>query len=245
LLCLTGLVEVKLKPMSDAGPEVVFIIPPAYGLCIADPTRCSFRKLGGSELQMVHLPESIPKIEDVVLVSGLMRELVWALTRADHTLLPAARTRLLRDLLLDEIAQAAKVPLWVRFPSHVSAHPLRSLCGRIARSELRDLSAASCARVLGVTERTLSRQFHLELGVPFAQWRRAVVVSHAIRLLAAGESIKSVARESGYASASAFSAMFRTAVGRPALELKRALACSRSAILRTGSRPFAESAYSP
>lgn len=49
----------------------------------------------------------------------------------------------------------------------------------------------------------------------FAQWRKQAVLAHALPRLARGEPVGLVAAASGYASESAFSAMFKAAMGQP------------------------------
>jgi len=47
----------------------------------------------------------------------------------------------------------------------------------------------------------------------FGKWRQQVRMLHALRLLAAGESVTTVAFEVGYDSTSAFISAFKTALG--------------------------------
>lgn len=49
----------------------------------------------------------------------------------------------------------------------------------------------------------------------FAEWRQQVRFHHALEVLARGKSVGDVARECGYASASAFTAAFRKSFGMP------------------------------
>ena len=70
------------------------------------------------------------------------------------------------------------------------------------------------ARELGASERTLARLFSRETGMTFGQWRQQVKLLAALARLARGESVTAVAFDLGYASQSAFIAMFRRALGR-------------------------------
>jgi AraC-like DNA-binding protein len=72
------------------------------------------------------------------------------------------------------------------------------------------------ARDIGASERTLARLFRDELGMGYQQWRQQVVLAHALPLLARGAPVGQVAAASGYASDSAFTAMFRAVMGPPA-----------------------------
>ena len=61
----------------------------------------------------------------------------------------------------------------------------------------------------------MARLFREELGMSYPQWRQQVVLAHALPLLARGLPISQVAAASGYASDSAFTAMFKAAMGQP------------------------------
>jgi AraC-like DNA-binding protein len=74
---------------------------------------------------------------------------------------------------------------------------------------------ADWARDTGASERTMARLFREELGMSYPQWRQQVVLAHALPLLARGLPISQVAAASGYASDSAFTAMFKAAMGQP------------------------------
>ena len=71
----------------------------------------------------------------------------------------------------------------------------------------------------GLTEpvpasRTLARLFAGETGMRFVDWRRQARLAAALVRLAEGEDVATVARGLGYASASAFTAMFRQSLGK-------------------------------
>jgi AraC-like DNA-binding protein len=55
--------------------------------------------------------------------------------------------------------------------------------------------------------------FHKETGMTFGKWRQQLRLLHALKELAAGKPVTSVALEVGYESPSAFIAMFRRTLG--------------------------------
>ena len=73
---------------------------------------------------------------------------------------------------------------------------------------------AEWAADIGASERTAARLFRDELGLSYQQWRQQAVLAHALPLLAQGQPISQVAAATGYASDSAFSAMFKLAMGQ-------------------------------
>ena len=60
----------------------------------------------------------------------------------------------------------------------------------------------------------MARLFHHQLGMNWQQWRQQAVMAHALPLLARGMAVSQVATACGYATDSAFCAMFKTATGR-------------------------------
>ena len=69
------------------------------------------------------------------------------------------------------------------------------------------------ARTLGVAEKTLHRLFQRETGMTFGRWRQQARLFLALEQLAHGEKIVNVALDHGYASQSAFAAMFKRHFG--------------------------------
>jgi AraC-like DNA-binding protein len=59
----------------------------------------------------------------------------------------------------------------------------------------------------------LARLFEKELQMSFVRWRQHVRLARALSRMCLGHSIKTVARDAGYASCSAFSNMFHRVLG--------------------------------
>jgi AraC-like DNA-binding protein len=148
----------------------------------------------------------------VLVVSPLLRELVSAL---DEPQLPRAREELLAPLLLDELRGAAIEALGVPMPAQGGDKRLRALCEAVLQAPARRGTLAQWAADVGASERTIARLFRDELGTSYQQWRQQAVLAHALPLLARGTPIGQVAAATGYASESAFTAMFRAALGQP------------------------------
>lgn len=123
-----------------------------------------------------------------------------------------ARDRLLTDLVLDELAHADTQTLGVPLPRDKR---LRALCEAVLRAPGERATLAEWAADTGASERTVARLFREELGTTYQQWRQQAVLAHALPMLARGMPIGQVAAATGYASDSAFSAMFKAAMGHP------------------------------
>jgi AraC-like DNA-binding protein len=64
-----------------------------------------------------------------------------------------------------------------------------------------------------MSSRTLARKFEKETSLSFRQWRQQAKLIEALGRLADNQSVTRVAGELGYLSASAFTAMFKRALG--------------------------------
>jgi AraC-like DNA-binding protein len=69
------------------------------------------------------------------------------------------------------------------------------------------------ARIAGASTRNLARLFQSELGMSFTAWRRQAQLLEALPRLAAGAPVTTVALDLGYSTPSAFTYMFRRALG--------------------------------
>lgn len=145
----------------------------------------------------------------VVEVGALMRELIAALV-AGGPILPERRATLLGELILDELAHAPTRPIRVPLPRDKR---LGHLCRALMEAPGDSRTLGDWARAAGASERTLARLFEQELEMSFGQWRRQVRLAHGASLIARGVPLWQVAEQLGYASQSAFTAMFRKTFG--------------------------------
>jgi AraC-like DNA-binding protein/mannose-6-phosphate isomerase-like protein (cupin superfamily) len=144
----------------------------------------------------------------VIDVSALLRELILALAQCDDR---SAREAMLAQLILDEVAHSATLPMRVALPRDKR---LRALCDRLIAEPACRLTLDDWAGNAGASGRTLARLFERELGMTFGQWRQQMRLAHAAPLIARGMPLAQVAAELGYASQSAFSAMFKKTFGQ-------------------------------
>ena len=118
--------------------------------------------------------------------------------------------------MLAELAHAPTQPLGVPMPDPQRGdRRLRAVCEAVLNAPAQHATLAGWAAHSGASERTLARLFRDELGMGFQRWRQQVLLAHALPMLARGTPVSQVAAAAGYASDSAFSAMFRAALGQP------------------------------
>jgi AraC-like DNA-binding protein len=214
--CATGIVQVMIVPDADGLQAVTFIVPPSRAVWIPPGTRHAVTVRETAELRTLYIhAEARPCLGTsgrMILVSPLLRELVRTLDAATGRAAEPERDRLLAALVLDELAHADTQPLGVPMPSDKR---LRSLCEAVLRSLGERSTLGRWAADTGASERTVARLFRDELGTTYQQWRQQAVLAHALPMLARGVPVSKVAAATGYASESAFSAMFKAAVGHP------------------------------
>jgi AraC-like DNA-binding protein/quercetin dioxygenase-like cupin family protein len=153
----------------------------------------------------------------VLEVSALLRELVLQMDvamdgRTPMTSRALERERRLGELALDELRRAAPVRLGIDLPQDKR---LRALCEAVLTDPSRHATLDGWAAESAASARTVARLFRQELGTSFGPWRQQVLLARALTLAAQGRPMGLIAAELGYASASAFTAMVRRAVGQP------------------------------
>ncbi|MDD0810771.1 helix-turn-helix transcriptional regulator [Curvibacter sp. RS43] len=215
-----------------------FIVPPSRAVWVPAGMAHSITVVEDANLHTLYLhqliaPASAPWQRCVVIeVSELMRALVRQLDTLPDPLPPSAadsarltgapeegtasaREALITPLLCDELQRAPQIRMGVPLPvAGQGDKRLRALCEAVLRSPGERATLAQWSASVGASERTVARLFRDELGLSYQQWRQQVTLAHALPLLARGLPVSQVASASGYASESAFSAMFRAAMGQ-------------------------------
>ena len=221
--CASGLLQVTVSAADRLAPsETTTIVPPSRAVWIPPGARHAVTIVESAQLLTLYLDASAVPAHwvrsRVLVVSPLLRELVLALDRPRQ---PAGEAgRALLTLLFHEMEHADTQPLGVPMPSVSSGdRRLRNLCEAVMQAPTQHSTLAAWAAHAGASERTLARLFRDELGTSFQRWRQQVVLAHAMPMLARGVSVGRVAEASGYASESAFSAMFKSAMGLPPTRL--------------------------
>jgi AraC-like DNA-binding protein len=96
------------------------------------------------------------------------------------------------------------------------------VCAALRRDPADARSLAALGADAGVSERTLTRLFRADLGMTFPQWRTQLRLYHALRMLADGSAVTTVAHACGWSSTSAFIDVFRRAYGHtPGAHIRR------------------------
>jgi AraC-like DNA-binding protein len=196
-----------------------YIVPPSRALWVPADMPHSVTLIEDAELRTVYLHSWLgPAWEkcEVLEISPLLRALMLALDTTPDGLPPAdlhaaQRERWIAPLLVDELERATQIRIDVPLPADKR---LRQLCETLLRNPANRATLAERAEAIGASERTVARLFRDQLGMSWQQWRQQAVLAHALPLLARGMAVSQVASASGYATDSAFCAMFKAATGK-------------------------------
>lgn len=196
---------------TDAG---AWTCPP--GRCVWIPPNMvhSLRSFGKISGWMVRLDArgraDLPVEPGILALSPLLKEIVERMmTWVENPEANAARRRLV-DVLHDEICSAPQIQLHLPVPRDPA---LKRLAMRLAEEPDAAKNLAALAREVGLSERSLFRNFQKETGLSPGQWRRQMQVLRSLELLAGGRSVTDTAFEVGYESVGAFIRAFRETVG--------------------------------
>lgn len=193
-------------------PGSRWLVPPYRAVWVPPDVDHEMTLLGPVELRTVHVAPACAPLPaahcTVIEIAPLTRELIESLAVVPPPC--GARRRQIEALLLTELGHARSLDLRLPQPSD---RRLRALCEALMEDPADNAPLAEWARRVGASERTLARLFRTEMGMSFGLWRQQVRLTRATVLVAQGRPYAEIAAELGYASPSAFSAMFRRAFG--------------------------------
>lgn len=198
--------------MRVAVDNATWIVPPQRAIWIPPEVFHEVETLEPAKMRVLRIHKSAMLFEGtscvVIDVTALLRELILALIECGEDL---RREAMLGQLIIDEIGRSATLPMCVAMPQDKR---LKALCEMLIADPASPLTLDEWATKAGASGRTLARLFERELGMSFSQWRQQVRLAHAAPLIARGMPLSRVAAELGYASQSAFSAMFKKTFGQ-------------------------------
>jgi len=203
--------------MRVSTPRRLWIVPPTRALWIPAGTVHAIRMTSTVDMRSLYidagLVTTLPEDCAVLEVTPLMRELVVRITEAgvsaSHRTAPADHDAL-STLLLAELGRLEPRAFDLPLPASPA---LRSLCEALLADLSQPLAPREAAARLAVSTRTLYRRFLDETGLTYPRWVQQARLLEAVRRLAEGAAVTTVALDLGYQSPSAFTAMFHRQLG--------------------------------
>lgn len=215
-----------------------WIVPPSRALWMPSRTAHEIQMYGVVAMHSVYANDQastgMPAVCAVMEVTPLARELIIRAAALPAVYDERGEEGLLIRLLMAEIRRLPRSALDLPLPV---SDDLTQLCERI----LADLStrkpSARDAAEMNTSTRTLYRRFLNETGITFARWKQQARLLESIRRLAEGTPVTEVAIDLAYESPSAFSTMFRRALGVSPREFAATGKSGRADMMfRAGSR---------
>ena len=193
----------------------MWVLPPRRALWIPPGVEHHWTALSKVTMRSIYVaPDAAAVFGDtcrVIEVSPLLRELILALLEEPIEYPLPGRGEHLAMLILSELKAAETVPVAIPWPRD---RRLLAVCSAIIEDPGSSRNIEQWADEVGASARTLIRLFPRETGLHYRQWVQQVHLAEAFGRLAQGDSVGEIAAALGYASASAFSAMFRRILGK-------------------------------
>jgi len=145
-------------------------------------------------------------------VPSLLRELIVAAAKLPKDYDEDGPGGRLAAVILDQLKGLEPVPLHLPLPADPK---LARIAAALAEDPGDNRPLAAWAAETGTSERTLARAFTRETSLSFGAWRQRLRLMASLDRLMAGEPVTTVALDLGYATPSAFTAMFRKTLGAP------------------------------
>jgi AraC-like DNA-binding protein len=201
--------------MTVRTPDGAWVVPIHRGVWVPAGTRHSIQMSGAVSMRTLYLvprlSRSLPDKCRVIGISPLLRELILRIVELDRLNLRVPAHAHLVSVLLDHLHVMQSDAVHLPLPHDARAKRLAAMLQK-QPSDTRSL--AELSKLAGASKRTIERLFKLETGLGFGKWRQQLRLGHALRLLAAGDAVTTVAIDVGYDSISAFISAFRMTFGK-------------------------------
>lgn len=153
---------------------------------------------------------TLSKTCSVVGLSPLMRELILHAATLPPLYNEDGPDGRIFQTILDQLQQLPVAPLHLPEPRDSK---LSRITEALKANPGDKRGANHWAKTVGLGPRTLARRFLSETNMTFGQWRQQARLLEALRRLANGQPVTTIALDLGYENQSAFIAMFRKATG--------------------------------
>jgi AraC-like DNA-binding protein len=156
------------------------------------------------------LAKELPRDCCVINVSTLLRELILHACTM-RTLKKSVKWQMhLVAVILHQLKAVQTIPLQL---PHLSDPRLVRIAEILMNDPRDSRTFAQLCKGTGAGKRSVERLFQQEIGMTFGKWRQQLRLMQGMRLLAEGAKVTHAALESGYGTPSAFTSMFRKALG--------------------------------
>ena len=194
--------------------EGTWVVPAHRAVWVPPLTDHTIDMLGVVAMRTLYIdPElcrGLPERCQTIDVAPLLRELILETVRIGmlHRDIPE-QARLI-GVIIDRMKTIEAAALRLPWPVHPR---LRKLAEAMQQTPAKPWSLEQAAKQSHVSARTIERLFLAETELTFGRWCLRLRMLHALKLLASGQSVTTVALSVGYQGVSAFIAAFKRELG--------------------------------
>jgi len=213
-LPLTQYIYVETGVLAVIHANGRYFVPAKHGIIIPAQTEHQLLaktavKLSIYQLDAEQAIEFAPSIQ-VSSVSPFLSALILESKKITQSYLwNSPQGRLFRTIR-DSILVAPQLDTFLPYPRD---ERLTNITNKLMHHPSLKSDLVSWGKFVKASSRTLSRVFKKETGITYSEWRQRLNVQIAIKHLAQGDSISSIAKLLGYESSSAFIYMFKKQMG--------------------------------
>ncbi|KAA9367351.1 AraC family transcriptional regulator [Ochrobactrum quorumnocens] len=192
----------------------IWIVPPSCGVWIPGRVPHSARATANARLNYLFVePDAadLPKECCTLSISPMIREMVHRLAREKADYSSESHAARIARVVLEELALMPREHFNLPVSSHTK---IRTIAAGLTINPADRSTLGEWAKQVAMSERSLARLMLQETGLTFGRWRQQLHLVVALRQLASGATVQTVAGELGYESVNAFITMFKKALGR-------------------------------
>jgi AraC-like DNA-binding protein len=200
--------------MTVSTRDGTWVVPPHRAVWIPAKIAHTITMSGVVAMRTLYLQPRLakgpPRDCCVINVSALLKELILHACTV-RTLKTSVKWQAhLAAVILHQLKAVHTIPL--QLPRLTDPRLVR--IADILMSDPRDArTLAQLCKATGAGKRSVERLFQQEIGMTFGRWRQQLRLMQGLRLLAEGAKVTHAALESGYGTPSAFTSMFKKALG--------------------------------
>lgn len=192
-----------------------WVVPPQRAVWVPAGVRHQSRTCGQVAISSLIVDQaSVPGLPEnpcVLGITSFLRELILhTCTETADQAFGGPDGRIVA-VILDQLRSMPAPALPLPIPQD---RRLRRLVEALLENPADNRSLEDWGRMVGASSRTLARLFRAETSMTFRNWRQHLRILEALRRLAQGEPVTTVALDVGYDSPSAFVQMFKRCLGR-------------------------------
>ena len=169
---------------------------------------------GHAEMRSLYIHNSfqprLPKTTGVMTVSPLLRELILHLSTRTTEELESKEAERLCMVTLDQLKNASEESFYLPVATD---RRLQAVCDALLCQPKDNRTLKEWAEQVNMSTRSLSRLFRSDIGLSFVEYRQQARLFAALKGLAKGLPVTSVAMNIGFSSLSAFNRLFKKNFG--------------------------------